>query len=233
MCVCVSFPLTSIILIEGVHAGEVDGEGLEGRRQADAALRSLHVQARRRARVGRLGQARLGILHAEYGSRRLGWLSAAPEADPPHPGKKKSRARTPEVLTPKEIGATTYFQQVAAGALLRWCLLDKMKAPAVQHHPCEVRYLSTGCSHLTRLSVLINNIFVYAFSMTQRLSVVVRRRVESLSSCHFCSSFWILVLLPFRGRRSWCTSSSSSPFVLRSPRDSLMDLLLSGCESSR
>lgn len=72
MCVCVSFKLTPIVLIEGVHAGEVDGEGLEGCRQADAALRSFHVQARRRARVGRLGQARLGILHAEYGSRRLG-----------------------------------------------------------------------------------------------------------------------------------------------------------------
>lgn len=128
------------------------------------------------------------------------------------PRKKKSRARTPEVHTPKEIGATTYFQQVAAGALLCLCLLDKMKAPAVRYHPCEVRYLSFGCSRLMRLSVLINNIFVYAFSMTERLSVVVRRRVESLSSCHFCSSFWILVLLPFRGRRSWCTSSSSSPF---------------------
>lgn len=94
-CVCVSFPLTSIILIEGVHAGEVDGEGLEGRRQADAALRSLHVQARRRARVGRLGQARLGILHAEYGSRRLGWLSAAPEADPPHPEKRRVEQEPP------------------------------------------------------------------------------------------------------------------------------------------
>lgn len=93
--VYVSFPLTSIILIEGVHAGEVDGEGLEGRRQADAALRSLHVQARRRARVGRLGQARLGILHAEYGSRRLGWLSAAPEADPPHPEKRRVEQEPP------------------------------------------------------------------------------------------------------------------------------------------
>ena len=80
------------------------------------------------------------------------------------------------------------------------------------YHPCEVRNLSFGCSRLMRLSVLINNIFVYAFSMAERLSVVVRRWVESLSSCHFCSSFWILVLLSFRGRRSWCTSSSSSPF---------------------
>lgn len=68
------FPLTPIVLVEGVHAGEVDGEGLKGRRQADAALRPLHVEARRRGRVGRLGQARLGILHAEYGSRRLGCL---------------------------------------------------------------------------------------------------------------------------------------------------------------
>lgn len=66
------FLLTSIIFIEGVHAGEVDGEGLEGRRQADATLRALHVKARRGARVRRLGQAWLGIFHAQYGSRRLG-----------------------------------------------------------------------------------------------------------------------------------------------------------------
>ncbi len=67
-------PLTAIVLIEGVHAGEVDGQGLKGRGQADATLRALHVKARCRCRrrVHRLGQARLGILHAEHGTRRLG-----------------------------------------------------------------------------------------------------------------------------------------------------------------
>lgn len=99
VCVCVSFPLTPIILIKGVHAGEVDGEGLEGSGQADAALRSFHVEARRRARVGRLGQARLGILHAEYGSRRLGWLSAAPHGRSTSPRKEES-SENPKVLTP-------------------------------------------------------------------------------------------------------------------------------------
>lgn len=64
--------------------------------------------------------------------------------------------------------------------------------------------------------------------LTERLSVAVRSRVESY--CHFCTSFWILVSLPFSSR-CWCTSSSSSLFVLRRPGDSLMDLLLSGCES--
>ena len=93
VCTCVSFPLTPIVLVERVHAGEVDGEGLEGRRQADAALRSLHVEARRRARVGRLGQARLGILHAEYGARRLGWLSAAPDGRSTSPRKEESRKK--------------------------------------------------------------------------------------------------------------------------------------------
>lgn len=93
--VCVCVPLTSIVLIEGVHAGEVDGEGLEGRRQADAALRSFHVEARRRPRVGRLGQARLGILHAEYGSRRLGWLSAAPHGRSTSPRKVESSKNPP------------------------------------------------------------------------------------------------------------------------------------------
>lgn len=110
---CVSFPLTPIVLIKGVHAGEVDGEGLEGSGQADAALRSFHVEARRRARVGRLGQARLGILHAEYGSRRLGWLSAAPHGRSTSPRKEES-SKNPEVLTPISIGAKTYLQQVAA-----------------------------------------------------------------------------------------------------------------------
>lgn len=48
--------------------------------------------------------------------------------------------------------------------LLLFCsVLDKMKAPEVQNHPCEVRYLSVGCSLLMRLSALINDIFVYAF----------------------------------------------------------------------
>lgn len=94
VCACVRFPLTPIVLIKRVHAGEVDGEGLEGRRQADAALRSFHVEARRRARVGRLGQARLGILHAEYGSRRLGWLSAAPHGRSASPRKEESSKRS-------------------------------------------------------------------------------------------------------------------------------------------
>lgn len=67
--------LTTIVLVEGVHTGEVDGQGLEGSRQADAALRTLHVEARCRAWwLCRLGQARLGIFHAKYGSRRLGRL---------------------------------------------------------------------------------------------------------------------------------------------------------------
>lgn len=88
-----SSPLTSVVLVEGVHAGEVDGEGLEGRRQADAALRPLHVEPRRRARVGRLGQARLGILHAEYGSRRLGRLSAAPHGRSASPREKKEESK--------------------------------------------------------------------------------------------------------------------------------------------
>lgn len=107
---CVSFPLTPIVLIKGVHAGEVDGEGLEGSGQADAALRSFHVEARRRARVGRLGQARLGILHAEYGSRRLGWLSAAPHGRSTSPRKEES-SKNPEVLTPISIGAKTWQWQ--------------------------------------------------------------------------------------------------------------------------
>lgn len=94
VCACVRFPLTPVVLIKRVHAGEVDGEGLEGRRQADAALRSFHVEARRRARVGRLGQARLGILHAEYGSRRLGWLSAAPHGRSASPRKEESSKRS-------------------------------------------------------------------------------------------------------------------------------------------
>ncbi|KAL6458536.1 hypothetical protein MHYP_G00337660 [Metynnis hypsauchen] len=71
--------LTCIVLVEGVHAGEVDGERLEGGGQADAALRALHVEARGRGRrLRRLGQARLAILHAEHGTRRLGRLLPAP-----------------------------------------------------------------------------------------------------------------------------------------------------------
>ncbi len=123
VCACVSFPLTTIILIKRVHAGKVDGEGLEGRRQADAALRSLHVETCRRAWVGRLGQARLGILHAEYGSRRLGWLSAAPH------GRftslwKEELSENHALLTPNKIGAKTYWQQVATEVDVQdrfWC----------------------------------------------------------------------------------------------------------------
>lgn len=73
-----------------------------------------------------------------------------------------------------------------------------------------------------RLSVLLNDIYL----IIEHLSVAVRSRVESLSSCHFCSSF----LIPFSGR-CWCTSSCSFLFVLRSPGDSLMDFSLPGCES--
>ena len=129
VCECVPVPLTPIVLVEGVHAGEVDGEGLEGRRQADAALRSLHVEARRRARVGRLGQARLGILHAEYGSRRLGRLSAAPHGRSTSARKKnKSRARTPPQPPKKlEVGAKTYSrrQKLMKGFDAALCLSDK------------------------------------------------------------------------------------------------------------
>lgn len=111
--VCVSLPLTSIILIKGVHAGEVDSEGLKGRWQANAALRPLHVEARRRARVGRLGQARLGIFHAEYGSRRLGWLSAAPHGRSTSLQKEQSN-ESPKALTPTSIGAESYLHWLVA-----------------------------------------------------------------------------------------------------------------------
>lgn len=80
--------LTAIVLVEGVHAGEVNGQSLEGCGEADAALGPLHVEARRGARVGRLGQARLGILHAEYGTRRFGRVSAAPHGRSSSPLKK-------------------------------------------------------------------------------------------------------------------------------------------------
>lgn len=113
ICVCVSLPLTSIILIKGVHAGEVDSEGLKGRWQADAALRPLHVEARRRARVGRLGQARLGIFHAEYGSRRLGWLSAAPHGRSTSLQKEQSN-ESPKALTLTWIGAESYLHWLVA-----------------------------------------------------------------------------------------------------------------------
>lgn len=163
----VSSPLTSIVFIKGVHAGEVDGEGLEGRRQADAALRSFHVEARRRARVGRLGQARLGILHAEYGSRRLGWLSAAPHGRSTSPRKEES-SKNPNALAPNAVGAKTYSQQAAAEVredfdvvALLLGVSDKTKAPLVQNHPREVRRLSAGCPLLIRSSVLINDIFVF------------------------------------------------------------------------
>ena len=98
---CVS--LTSIVLVEGVHAGEVDGQRLEGRGQADAALGALHVQARRRARVGRLGQARLGILHAEYGSRRLGRLSAATHGRSTSPRNEEKEKKNPNTVTPTKM----------------------------------------------------------------------------------------------------------------------------------
>ena len=79
MCACVG-ALTSVVLVKGVHAGEVDGERLEGGGEADAALGALHVEpgARGRARVGRLGQPRRGILHSEYGARRLDRRSGPP-----------------------------------------------------------------------------------------------------------------------------------------------------------
>lgn len=67
--------LTRIVLIKRVHAGEIDGQGLEGGRQADAALRALHVEPWSGRRLRRLGQPRLGILHAEHGTRRLDRLS--------------------------------------------------------------------------------------------------------------------------------------------------------------
>lgn len=89
LCECRCFPLTPIVFIEGVHAWEVDGEGLKGCWQADAALWSLHVEACCRAWIGRLGQARLCILHTEYGSRRLEWLSAAPHGRSTPPWKQR------------------------------------------------------------------------------------------------------------------------------------------------
>jgi hypothetical protein len=68
--------LTCVLIIEGVHAREVDGERLEGGGQAEAALRALHARARARS-LGRGGGGRLGqlgrpILDAEYGARRGG-----------------------------------------------------------------------------------------------------------------------------------------------------------------
>ena len=66
--------------------------------------------------------------HSSRGVRlAASWMAVScPRGRSTSPRKKGSRARTPEVHTPKEIGATTYFQQVAAGALLCLCLLDKM-----------------------------------------------------------------------------------------------------------
>lgn len=70
--------LTRVLVVEGVHAREVDGERLEGGGQAEAALRALHARARagslRRGGGGggRLGQLGRPILDAEYGARRGG-----------------------------------------------------------------------------------------------------------------------------------------------------------------
>lgn len=139
MVVCARVPLTPIVLVERVHAGEVDGEGLEGRRQADAALRSLHVKARRRARVGRLGQARLGILHAEYGARRLGWLSAAPHGRSNSPRKEESSERRPHrTQSVRKLGRNKSQQKLACGdfdALVS----NRVNGPAVQNHVGEER----------------------------------------------------------------------------------------------
>lgn len=67
--------LTDIVLIKRVHTGEVDGQGLEGGRQADPTLRALHVEPRCGRWLSRLGHPRLGILHTEHGTRRLDRLS--------------------------------------------------------------------------------------------------------------------------------------------------------------
>lgn len=69
--------LTRVLVVEGVHAREVDGERLEGSGQAEAALRALHARtgAGRLGRGGgggRLGQLGRPILDAEYGARRGG-----------------------------------------------------------------------------------------------------------------------------------------------------------------
>ena len=102
MCVCVLcvhacvHVLTSVVFVKGVHAGEVDGERLEGSREADAALGPLHVQpgARGRARVGRLGQPRRGILHSEYGARRLDRRSGPPTARGRGEGDEETHTRS-------------------------------------------------------------------------------------------------------------------------------------------
>lgn len=69
--------LTCVLVVEGVHAREVDGERLEGGGQAEAALRALHARAGagrlgRGGGGGRLGQLGRPILDAEYGARRGG-----------------------------------------------------------------------------------------------------------------------------------------------------------------
>lgn len=76
--------LTGVLLVEAVHAGEVDGQRFEGGRQAEAALRALHEEPRARSaaggfgRGGRLGQLRRPILHSEHSPRRLGcWRGAS------------------------------------------------------------------------------------------------------------------------------------------------------------
>lgn len=102
ICACMSvfwLRLTTIILIERVHTWKVDGQSLKGRRQADPALRPLHVEAGRRARVGRLGQARLGIFHAKYGSRRLERLRPAPHGRSTTPRKRRVKQEPGDLHT--------------------------------------------------------------------------------------------------------------------------------------
>lgn len=188
---CILLALTAIVLVKWVHAGEVDGEGLEGRRQADAALRSLHVEARRRARVGRLGQARLGIFHAEYCSRRLGWLSAAPHGSSNSTRKEESSGRCSHRLKP--VQSTQLLQPAPASCcrekismLLSFLCQTKWE---IQHRSGEVRLL-----------------------------IKLWQCVEDVSS-RWCFSFWILDTPALSGSSCW-TSLSSFLFVLRSPGDS-------------
>lgn len=84
--------LTDIVLIKRVHTGEVDGQGLEGGRQADATLRALHVEPRCWRWLSRLSHPRLGILHAEHGTRRLDRLSQTHQ--------KREKSPNPLFLSP-------------------------------------------------------------------------------------------------------------------------------------
>lgn len=132
-------------------------------------------------------------------------------------GKKES-GKDPRTCTGTNRCRNVLAAEVDVEEEMVFWTLGEMQAPVLRVHPMKSD-IFLFVAHFWWLV----NLFMAFLSY---LSVVAQQ--SYISFCHFCSTSMALVLLLVSGRCWRTSSSSSSSFsVLRSPGDSLIDLLVS------